>query len=229
MKIGVDYRRWAEACRALNADEDRARTFRTQRYAFTHALAELLVKDLPPAGDDQVIYAVHLSGRHPRPVYLGTSSEGRRRLWDLPVGESHHLSNTYPPEIWESVQVLHWKRVLTEHGHDLAGLQKAVGEQFNASPAEALKLIGMSIEFLFQKAVRPEINIRTKLRQGGFKEVDFSESKSRQAQIAHRRLDPAFNDLTQAWSNLGKEARDCDKTIHSGRFGSVIFPSRVFG
>ncbi|MCC6415439.1 MAG: hypothetical protein IT582_05990 [Opitutaceae bacterium] len=113
MKREEEYRNWAESCRLLNADEKKARDFRARRYAFTHSLANELIRNLPAGGDDQVIYAVHLMGKHNQPVYLGTSSEGRRRLWDLPIGESHHLSNTYPPETWARVQILHWKRLLS--------------------------------------------------------------------------------------------------------------------
>lgn len=229
LESGGCYRSWVESCRALNADEDKARDFRARRYAFTHLLANHLIKNLPVSGDDQVIYAVYLAGKHSKPVYLGTSSEGRRRLWDLPIGESHHLSNTCPPEIWSKVQVLHWKRLLAETGHDIDELQKNVSEAFPEKSKFALKLIGMGIEFRFQQEIRPEINILTKRRQGGFKPVDFMGSKSIQAAIARRWIDgPVFNTLWTSWNNIQSEAESCPEIALVSRFGGILFPDRIF-
>lgn len=229
LEPGGDYRSWAAVCRQLNADEDKARDFRARRYAFTHLLASHLIEHLPASGDDQVIYAVYLAGKHSKPVYLGASSEGRRRLWDLPIGESHHLSNTCPPETWARVQVLHWKRLLSETGHDLDELQKRVSEVFPEKSKSALKLIGMAIEFRFQQEIRPEINILTKRRQGGFKSVDFLGSKSLQAAIARRWIDgPIFSTLLTSWTAMQAEAENCRDTKWISPFGSVLFPDRVF-
>ena len=88
-------------------------------------------------------------GRLSRPIYPRTTSGGRRRLWNLPVGESHHLSSTYPPESRERIQVLHCRQVLTLEGYDLGSLEEQVSEYFPARPAEVIKLIGPGIEFLF--------------------------------------------------------------------------------
>lgn len=229
MKLGVDYRSWVESCRSLNADEDKARDLRTRRYGFTRSLANHLVKNLPAYGDDQVIYAVHLTGQHSRPVYLGTSSEGHRRLWDLSIGESHHLSNTYPPEVWSKVQIMHWKQLLSAAGHDLGALQESVSKSFPEKSRFALKLIGMGIEFRFQQEIRPEINILAKRRQGGFRTVDFAGSQSIHAAIARQWIvGPIFDDLLRSWNDLQAEAKKCRETTLVAPFGSIVFPSRIF-
>lgn len=224
----ASYQRWAALCREVNADAERSRRFREQRYAFNHRLARHLVENLPARRRDQVIYAVHLAGDHPCPAYLGTSTEGHRRLWDLPVGESHHLSNTYPPETWERVTILHWRQVLMEESYDLTTLAAQVGEHFPVEPAEVMKLIGMGIEFLFQKETNPELNIRIKLRRGGFRKAGLDTSASRQALIARRWMEPLFPILWDHWQKLGAAAAGhAGPALHTPT-GSVVFPTRIF-
>ena len=147
----------------------------------------------------------------------------------MPVGESHHLSNTYPPEIWERIQVLHWRQVLKLEGYDLTVLEAQVAEHFSTKPVDALKLIGMAIEFLFQNEAMPELNVRSKLRSGGFREVGIGTSASRQAIIARRWMGSLFPILLDHWMRL-----EAGADAHSGPAmhtltGSVIFPSRILG
>lgn len=223
------YSEWVKMCRELTADEAKARAFRIHRYSFTHRLAGLLTAHLPAKGRDQVMYAVQLVGQHARPAYLGVSSEGRRRLWDLPVGESHHLSNTYPPEIWEQVRILHWRELLEGKGHDLSKVQEEVSKQFGVDAAHSMKLIGMGIEYLFQKGILPELNARTKLRAGGFKEVSFDGSLSRQASIAGKWLVPMYPDLLEGWQELALAEQSDPRPVLllSVPTGSIVFPGNV--
>ena len=44
--------------------------------------------------------------------YVGQTQEARRRLRDLPIGESHHLAMTAPPELWTRVIVVQWAELL---------------------------------------------------------------------------------------------------------------------
>lgn len=59
-----------------------------------------------------VLYGVFASGAGL--CYVGQTQEAERRLRDLPVGESHHLANTVPPEVWERVVVIRWPLLLCE-------------------------------------------------------------------------------------------------------------------
>ena len=225
----TSYQSWAMLCREINSDAVKSRSFRENRYAFNHRLASRLVENLPERGLDQVIYAVHLTGDHPRPAYLGTSTGGHRRLCDLPVGESHHLSNTYPPETWERVQILHWRQVLDREGFDLRALEAQVAEHYPAKPGEALKLIGMGIEFMFQTETMPELNVRIKLGGGGFREVGLGRSGSRQALIAGRWMKPIFPLLLDYWMRLQAEAGAYSGPAMHTQTGSVVFPAFIFG
>lgn len=229
MKPGVDYQAWVTCSRLLNANESKAREFRTRRYAFTHALANVLVKNLPKTGTDQVIYAVRLMGGHSKPVYLGSSSEGCRRLWDLPIGESHHLANTYPPEVWQTVQILHWRQLLVAKGHDLDALQRSVAKLCSARSKSTLELTGMGIEFRFQQETRPDMNMLTKRRDGGFKEVNPSRSKSRQAIVAREWITGRiYEDLWASWTGLQSAAEKFEGDSLVAPFGSMVFPGRIF-
>ena len=112
-------------------------------------------------------------------------------------------------------------------GHDLARLEFLISKRFGSGAGETLKLIGMGIEFLFQKAVLPELNVWTKLRAGGFKAVCFNSSRSRQAEIAEQWLGPIFPILHEAWEQLTKEAVGCPADALPSPNGTVVFPGSI--
>jgi hypothetical protein len=45
-------------------------------------------------------------------LYIGESVSGLRRMWDLPIGESHHVVSRIPPEAWARVIVVRWPLLL---------------------------------------------------------------------------------------------------------------------
>ena len=68
---------------------------------------------IPPVSD-HAVYGVYVTGAGL--LYVGQTRDARRRLRDLPVGESHHLATTVPPEIWERVLVIQWPALITHPG-----------------------------------------------------------------------------------------------------------------
>ena len=65
---------------------------------------------IPPVSD-HAVYGVYVTGAGL--LYVGQTRDARRRLRDLPVGESHHLATTVPPETWERVLVIQWPALIT--------------------------------------------------------------------------------------------------------------------
>ena len=104
-EISTPADRWRQALLELTADEQAAAGWRRRRYAFAHRLGTALVagEGTRPAVTGSVLYGVWLPWGL---IYVGQTGEAQRRLRDLAVGESHHLANTYPPEIWSRVAVI---------------------------------------------------------------------------------------------------------------------------
>jgi hypothetical protein len=69
---------------------------------------------MPVTGD--VLYGVYIAGGGL--LYVGQTHDAWRRLRDLPVGESHHLATTVPPETWERVAVVQWPELLDRVPHE---------------------------------------------------------------------------------------------------------------
>src|SRR5215467_16390217 len=92
--------RWLDALHTLTATEADARRWRHERYAFAHRVGSALVEPDGVQGtiNGLVVYGVWLEWGL---LYVGQTKEAERRLRDLVVGESHHLANTFPPEIWQ--------------------------------------------------------------------------------------------------------------------------------
>lgn len=73
-----------------------ARLWRERRYAFAYRLGEELAgatAELSPV-TGPAVYGIWLKWGL---LYIGQTTEAARRLRDLPVGESHHLANTFLP------------------------------------------------------------------------------------------------------------------------------------
>ena len=100
---------WLQAIRAMTATPDDAACYLDRRLRFTTEVARALSHDDPAL--DSLVYGVWLE-RHQSPIYVGQTIEGRRRLWDLPIGESHHLANSFPSETWDRVVVVYWEQML---------------------------------------------------------------------------------------------------------------------
>lgn len=115
-------------------------------------------------------------------LYVGQTNEASLRLRDLPVGESHHLANTFPPEIWDRVVVIDWPS-LAEAEAALAQLDQAT--------------IGLAIEHRLQVRVQPLANASRRTKGGGWRDIDRGKSKSRGARAAD-----AVGDLATRWTDV---------------------------
>jgi hypothetical protein len=100
-------------------------------------------------------------------LYVGQTLEAERRLRDLAIGESHHLANTFPPEIWDRVVVVAWSRV-------------PEATTLNLTP----QVIGLALEHRLQMEFSPMSNSARRRWAGGFRSVDPARSMSRGAHHA---------------------------------------------
>src|SRR5215470_2068317 len=91
--------RWRAAMRDALVSPERVLAWQDRRYRFAHQVGEFLTN-----------YGVYVAGAGL--LYVGQTGDAKRRLRDLPVGESHHLATTVPPEIWERVIVVQWPDLL---------------------------------------------------------------------------------------------------------------------
>jgi hypothetical protein len=80
---------------------DDLRRWQERRYTFAYMLGIALCSEaapgIPPV-TGHALYGVYIAG--PGLIYVGQTGQAERRLRDLPVGESHHIAATVPPEIW---------------------------------------------------------------------------------------------------------------------------------
>jgi hypothetical protein len=104
------YSAWVHSIKLMTSNPELATSYLDTRFRFNSKIASLLSHTDPR--NDCLAYGVWLEG-HDDPIYIGQTTSGSRRLWDLPIGESHHLSNSFPPEVWGRVVVLYWKRYLS--------------------------------------------------------------------------------------------------------------------
>ncbi|MEV5661107.1 hypothetical protein [Streptomyces flaveolus] len=106
------YLAWQESLRGLTASATALAHWQEQRYRFAHQVRRALLA-APFAGASAVVgpvlYGIYTAAGL---CYIGQTHEAERRLGDLPVGESHHLGNTLPPELWDRVIVLRWPALL---------------------------------------------------------------------------------------------------------------------
>jgi hypothetical protein len=162
------FEQWLGGLNALTASAAAARQWRERRYAFAHRLGEKLVGQTsthPPIAGS-AIYGIWLKWGL---LYVGQTNEASRRLRDLPVGESHHLANTFPPEIWDRVVVIDWPS-LAEAKAALAQLDPVT--------------VGLALEHRLQVRVQPLANASRRTKGGGWRDIDRGKSKSRGAQAA---------------------------------------------
>lgn len=167
--------RWFDALRLLTATRQTAQKFRESRYQYAHAVAEQLSAN--GRSDGHVVYGVQMPWG---PLYVGQTKEGRRRLRDLVIGESHHLANTFPPEIWQTVVVIRWP--------DLAAAEPAVAQQ-------GPDATGLALEHLMQERLQPLFNGHKRTRTGGWRDTNYSTSRSHAAELARM---PVMSGLADA-------------------------------
>jgi hypothetical protein len=168
------------------------------------------------------VYGVWLEG-HEQPVYIGQTLEGRRRLWDLPIGESHHLANSFPPEIWSRVVVVYWGQALARRPDLLANITAKLAPIIDSR--DLRKSIGLGLEHLLQRRYQPLFNRRRKRRDACWREVAWETSASIGAKAAPF-LDELLATVVAAWEQLAGFSRPIGPIIELPE-GRAVFPAAL--
>jgi hypothetical protein len=211
---------WQQILNTLTRDARSAQSFLDRRLRFTSAVAAALTQG---SVGNNLVYGVWLVG-HSTPIYVGQTLEGRRRLWDLPIGESHHLSNSFPPEIWARVVIVNWSEVLDEAPPISLGDKLF---ELGVSPNDHNHALGLAFEYLLQSAFKPLFNQRKKNRDGTWRQVQLEQSKSLGARVAPH-ADEAFGRVRSRWTVLSDlQPNDNAAASIVLPYGRVVFPSRL--
>lgn len=205
----TDWDDWTRALGALTADPEARRRFRERRFSLAYRIGTLLKQWVASSGGDRpIIYAVALADG--KPIYIGQTPEPSRRLYDLPIGESHHLANTFPPELWRRVIVLDW-------------LALADAPSVEPLPPDCdSTAIGTAIELHLQRRYQPEMNMLRKSPSGAWVLRNLDSSRSRAAglisSVSHLlpAVERSFEGLLQAGVGSGVGLRSA--------VGCVVFP-----
>jgi hypothetical protein len=205
----TDWDDWTRALAALTTDPEARRRFRERRFALAYQIGTLLKQWVASSGGDRpIIYAVALADG--KPIYIGQTPEPSRRLYDLPIGESHHLANTFPPELWRRVIVLDW-------------LALAKSPSVDPLPPDCdSTAIGTAIELHLQRLYQPEMNMLRKSPSGAWVLRNLDSSRSRAAglisTVSHLlpQVERTFEELLQA--DIGPSS------VQRSAAGCVVFP-----
>jgi hypothetical protein len=207
---------WRRALKELLGDKQRFDSWRKQRYAFAHRVGTLLTEAHPPApaATGPALYGVYLPGTGL--CYVGQTKEARRRLRDLPIGESHHLAMTAPPELWTRVIVVQWVELLV----------RATEREWVIPD---MKGCGQALEYLLHCHFRPTINCYARTADGSYRERPPERSKSKAALGAIEHSD-LFKVVLGVWSSLEAvpEPTPGESRVADYRpFGRVVFPAAL--
>lgn len=109
------------------------------------------------------------------------------------MGESHHLANTVPPELWERVVVIRWPLLLSEAPANEHSLAEEIGPT----------VCGLALEHALQVATVPPLNSCRRCTSGDWQPRNLTQSRSRGA--IHAQSVPCLTQLTlAAWSALSE-------------------------
>jgi hypothetical protein len=206
--------RWRSALADVLSSPSGVMAWQDRRYSFAHRVGQLLV-DTPPDGSpitDYVVYGVYVAGGGL--VYVGQTADAKRRLRDLPVGESHHLATTFPPEIWERVIVVQWPSLLS----------RLSARERNEVENLTLPTCGLAMEYLLQVAYRPVMTARRRSTKGGWSARNIDSSRS-QGAAASSRLPELFSQVREHWNQLANANREgCAESVIHSASGRTVFP-----
>jgi hypothetical protein len=200
--------RWRQSLLELTSTEEAAHAWRRNRYEFAYRLGMELAGGggSTSAITGSVVYGVWLNWGL---IYVGQSGEAQRRLRDLAIGESHHLGNTFPPEIWSRVIVIEWPQ--------LSGAAAAI-ERLSEP------IVGLALEHRLQASLNPLANASRRMADGGWRIVKWSSSRSRGARAATG-IDELFVSVMTAW-NLAATCQPDDRDALP-RACRVVFPASL--
>ncbi|WP_433212680.1 hypothetical protein ACQP00_00475 [Dactylosporangium sp. CS-047395] len=201
----VDLAAWRDSVNRMTASESRARDWRRARYTFAFSLSDALVGAVEGhriAGP--VLYGVWLNWGL---LYIGQTAEGERRLRDLPIGESHHLATTFPPETWERVVVIEWSRLPAAEG--LAD--------------EIRGVVGLALEHRLQVAFNPLVNSERRTSRGGWRRVNWDVKRSQGARAAAE-VSELYAQVEAVWNAAAAHQGD---PITQSEAHRIVFPARL--
>lgn len=210
------YLAWQESLRVLTADAPTLALWQEHRYRFAHRVRMALLT-APAAGVagvvGPVIYGIYTSAGL---CYIGQTTEAERRLGDLPVGESHHVGNTLPPELWERVVVLRWPTLLPLVPADERSAAEDIGDE----------ICGLALEHALQVATLPLLNLRRRGHNGEWKARNLTESRSRGA-VHAARLPRLCEVALATWQDLATTQVPDEEFMWDTRAGRIVLPSRI--
>jgi hypothetical protein len=209
---------WRTAMLDSLGSPERVLAWQDRRYRFAHQVGQLLTNParadtVPVTG--HVVYGVYVAGAGL--LYVGQTSDAKRRLRDLPVGESHHLATTVPPETWDRVIVVQWPDLLP----GLRDSEGLVAEQLGHQTC------GLALEYLLQVTYHPVMTARRRSGTGEWAARRIYSSRSRGA-VNSGRFPGLFNAMRTVWDQLAETPSpgDGDPAVHADA-GRVIFPGRM--
>lgn len=208
------YGNWRTSLESLISDSSRLALWQERRFQFAHHVGKLLTEPHvdSPATTGPVLYGVFTSGAGL--CYVGQTQEAARRLRDLPVGESHHLANTVPPELWDRVIVVRWPDLLA----------KAPTAEQEAARRLGSNICGLALEHLLQLTTEPPLNSRRRNPDGEWRPRNQAHSRSRGALHAEELLG-LWQVTWEAWEDLVAHSvpQDGQSVLTTGA-GRVVFP-----
>jgi hypothetical protein len=209
------FSRWRAAMLDSFASPERVLAWQDRRYLFAHRVGQLLTRPARPVAapvTGHVVYGVHVAGAGL--LYVGQTGDARRRLRDLPVGESHHLATTVPPEMWERVIVVQWPELLPSAPVPEARAAGQLGHQ----------TCGLAIEHLLQLRYRPVMTARRRSGAGEWTARHIDSSRSRGA-VSSGRFPRLSEAVDTVWERLATAPCPAggDPVVYADA-GRVIFP-----
>ncbi|MFI8810553.1 MULTISPECIES: hypothetical protein [unclassified Streptomyces] len=210
------YRDWHASLTTLLGDPSLLARWQERRYEFAHRVGALLTeaRGESPAITGPVLYGVFASGAGL--CYVGQTQDAERRLRDLPVGESHHLANTVPPEIWERVVVIRWPLLLPEAPADEQATAAGIGP----------RVCGLALEHRVQVATAPPLNSRRRRTTGDWQPRNLAQSRSLGA-VHSLSLPDLGQRALAAWKDLSVAAAPQHSAVLETRVGRVVFPASL--
>jgi len=207
---------WREVMRTLLSSRESLSDWQDQRFALAHQIGGLLSGRFGYGEpiDARVLYGVYVAGLGV--VYVGQTGDAIRRLYDLAIGESHHLAATVPPELWERVVVIEWRTLLAE----ITDAEQAVIHGLGTETTS------LALEILFQRELDPPINSRRRSADGTWRARQPSNRASRGA-LAAPLIPELFNVAREAWQALAMVETPAEDSIIRSHRGRVVFPQNL--